>query len=323
MEKYIKELLFEHDCVIVPGLGAFLTQYISSDIHPITHKFTPPSRKPAFNEQLQTNDGLLITAVSLAENISREDAQAKVKAFVEDVKAHLNRINLYEFDEIGRIFYNTHDCLEFEPDTSINYLDESYGLPELFFKPIERNFTTTMNKPTKPDRPVRKPDTDPQEIPKSSNTGLIIFAIFFLLFSGATAFFYLNQDNQDLASINPFVLFKDKKEVVADVPESPAPEPVVAEPEPVIEEEPKHEDIITAETGRFFVIVGSFKNRENAYKMKDKFEMENQMVSVIEPYNKKNYYRVAVADFETKEIAKSRLKELKATYGNSIWILSY
>lgn len=319
MEKYIKELLFEHDCVIVPGLGGFLTQYISADIHPITHKFTPPAKRVAFNEQLQSNDGLLVTVVSQAENISRPEAARLVNDFVKKVKESIEKINLFELSEIGRLFYNKHNKLEFEPETSINYFEESYGLSELFFKPIERNFTT-MNKPSTTEKPLTKQDkkyTEPIEDKPASNTALIVFSILFLVFSGATAIFYLNQDNEDLASINPFVIFGDKKEVV----ETPKPAPVaVEEPAPVTEEPETSE--ISSTSGRFFVIAGSFKNRDNAYKLKEKFESENKTVSIIEPTGDKNFYRVAIADFDSKETAKASLKNLKASYGKSLWILS-
>lgn len=331
MEKYIKELLFEHDCVILPGFGGFLTQYVSAEVHPITHKFTPPSKRLAFNEQLKSNDGLLVTAVALKENIERIEASARVVSYVQELKEQLNRKNLVEIQDIGRVFYNTHDKLEFEPDLSINFFEESYGLPELFFKPIERNFTT-MNKPSKAERADKNfVENDPYTAHETTpnNNGLIVFAVLFLILCGATAFFYLNQDNQGLASINPFVLLKDKNEVAVEAPKAVTPPaPVIneaAEETEVAEvpEEPVTEKVITSQTGRFFIIAGSFKKKENAIKLKEKFETEGRSVTLIEPSGAKNNYRVSVADFDSKETALSRLADLKSTYGKSIWILSY
>jgi cell division protein FtsN len=330
MEKYIKELLFENDCVVVPGFGGFLTQYVSADIHPITHKFIPPFKKVAFNEQLQTNDGVLINAICQCELISKDEAIHKIKEFTDNAKDILSKRNLFELKDIGRFFYNTENKLEFEPETKTNYLEESYGLSEIFFKPIERNFTT-MNKPSQVGKPVRQKQANTseegQEGPKKSQAGLIIFAVLFLLLGGATTFLYFNQDNQDLASINPFVILQEQnKNTVVETPPVVVADTVAEEPiaEVTTEEQPiEREEVITSKTGRYFVVIGSFKRKDNAFKVKENFESQSQSVSIIEPYGKKKFYRVSIADFETIDEAKTKMEELKASYGKNIWILTY
>ncbi len=74
IEKYIKYLLFEHDCVVIPDFGGFIANYVSADIHPIRHTFVPPSKNIAFNEMLKLNDGLLVAHIANHEHISREEA---------------------------------------------------------------------------------------------------------------------------------------------------------------------------------------------------------------------------------------------------------
>ena len=85
IEVYIQALLFEHSCVVIPDLGGFITEHKSVEIHPITHRFTPPSKRIAFNEQLKVNDGLLANTIAREEGISMLDAYAKIKTFVNDV----------------------------------------------------------------------------------------------------------------------------------------------------------------------------------------------------------------------------------------------
>ena len=48
METYISELLYRHDCVILPGLGGFITNYRSAQIHPVSHTLRPPSKSISF-----------------------------------------------------------------------------------------------------------------------------------------------------------------------------------------------------------------------------------------------------------------------------------
>jgi cell division protein FtsN len=70
-------------------------------------------------------------------------------------------------------------------------------------------------------------------------------------------------------------------------------------------------------------VVGSFQNRDNAYKMMKKLQRKNIQATILEPNAGAEYYRVAVDDFETKDEAKDKLKDYKKTYGKSVWILSY
>ena len=56
IDKHINELLYNHDCVIVPEFGGFVTNYASAKIHPVQHTFTPPSKNIVFNKNLKNND---------------------------------------------------------------------------------------------------------------------------------------------------------------------------------------------------------------------------------------------------------------------------
>ena len=61
---HIRELLFKHDCVIIPGFGAFIGNYFPSHIDRNEGLFYPPVRRITFNRHLTGNDGLLIGHVS-------------------------------------------------------------------------------------------------------------------------------------------------------------------------------------------------------------------------------------------------------------------
>ncbi|MGN6647383.1 MAG: hypothetical protein ACTHJT_12735 [Cytophaga sp.] len=90
IESYISELVGNHDCVIVPGFGAFIAQPTSADIHPITHKFTAPGRTLGFNAQIKVNDGLLASEISVNEKISFNDANALIDEFVKKISSSLS-----------------------------------------------------------------------------------------------------------------------------------------------------------------------------------------------------------------------------------------
>ena len=58
LNQYISELLYRYECVVVPGLGAFLTHKVSAEIDAQAQVFSPPKKRLSFNEQLQQNDGV-------------------------------------------------------------------------------------------------------------------------------------------------------------------------------------------------------------------------------------------------------------------------
>ena len=70
ISKYISELLFLHDCVIIPQFGGFVGNNKSAVLNETTGIITPPSKEILFNLNLQTNDGLLINHISKSEGIS-------------------------------------------------------------------------------------------------------------------------------------------------------------------------------------------------------------------------------------------------------------
>ena len=70
LSKYISDLLYRYECVIVPNFGGFVTNEISAKVNHFTHTFYAPSKQLTFNSHLQNNDGLLANYVASTENIS-------------------------------------------------------------------------------------------------------------------------------------------------------------------------------------------------------------------------------------------------------------
>ncbi len=62
---FIRELLFGHDCVIVPGFGGFIGNYTPARIDKRTGTFYPPVKQISFNRNLNHNDGLLVGKISV------------------------------------------------------------------------------------------------------------------------------------------------------------------------------------------------------------------------------------------------------------------
>lgn len=58
--EHIEYLMTRHDCVTVPGWGAFIANYSIAEYDAVHEVFTRPCRTIGFNASVSHNDGLLV-----------------------------------------------------------------------------------------------------------------------------------------------------------------------------------------------------------------------------------------------------------------------
>ncbi|HNW56556.1 MAG TPA: SPOR domain-containing protein [Bacteroidales bacterium] len=134
---FIRELLFSHDCVIVPGFGGLLGNYTPAHIDKSTGTFFPPVKQISFNRNLNHNDGLLVGRISGSAGITYGDARNLVEDFVAEIRRKLERGEKVVFDNIGNFINNQEGNVQFEPDRIANYHLDSYGLESFQCLPLE------------------------------------------------------------------------------------------------------------------------------------------------------------------------------------------
>ena len=127
--RHIADLLYHHECVIVPDLGGFIKAYKPARIIHTTHEFFPPSGTVAFNSGLAINDGLLANYIASVENTSYREALYEIKKWVEKCHAAANKGEKVVLDGIGDLFINKSGKLEFNPSLLVNFNDDAFGLP--------------------------------------------------------------------------------------------------------------------------------------------------------------------------------------------------
>ena len=140
-DSYISELLFEHDCVIIPGLGGFITNWAHASVHPVQHTFYPPSKKVSFNAGLNKNDGLLASFIAQQEQISYEETLEVIEDYVKECQLQLENKKTVFINLVGRLQKDYEGNIQFWPDEKINWLSESYGLTKFVSPPIKRERT--------------------------------------------------------------------------------------------------------------------------------------------------------------------------------------
>jgi hypothetical protein len=158
---YISSLLLEHDCVIVPGLGGFVCNYRSSDIHPIRHTISPPSKAISFNKNLKQNDGLLIQHIAENSGIASSAATAMVSDWVNTATGLLKNKEQVVISKVGVLAADIEANIQFFPNEEVNYLKSSFGLRTITVPPVMRGkeieFTEKFRAETKHIGTARKP----------------------------------------------------------------------------------------------------------------------------------------------------------------------
>ena len=87
--RHIEYLLLRHDCVIVPGLGAFISASRPAKIDMQEGKILPPSKSLMFNQSVATDDGLLANSFARKTGMKFEEARQAVVHEVNDIKVCL------------------------------------------------------------------------------------------------------------------------------------------------------------------------------------------------------------------------------------------
>ena len=138
MVDLVADLLFKHNCVIVPGLGGFVSNYSKAEFKEEYQTILPARKRIAFNEKLHENDGLLINHVAKTKGISYSEAEVEVNKFVEYASERIHHHKSFEFKNVGTFYYTRENNVVFVPYEGINMLTDSYGLSPLKLRATQK-----------------------------------------------------------------------------------------------------------------------------------------------------------------------------------------
>jgi len=347
LEQYISELLFKYDCVIVPGLGGFVTNYKPATIQPIQNTFSPPSKSISFNKNLNNNDGLLANLIAQKENISFGVATKNIDDAVLLIQQNLKLKKRILLKDIGTLFLDNENRIQFEPQDTVNYLLGSYGLSVFQKQPIQR--ATIEEKITKEFKDRTAPLTIVKEGKKKS-TKWIAAAVIGIPLAFLAGWMPSNVDlsgNLNYANLNPFTpdaqavyaptksefIFNDTKESTIKEQIDLADEntyflsvsfnenetPVIVQ----LKERPVAEAVSTyvESTNRvlkYHIIGGCFSSKNNARKMVRKLKKAGFDASIVG--QRKGLWTVSYNSFATRREAVSALANAQ-DHNTKAWIL--
>lgn len=163
LSPYLRKLLLEHDCAIIPDFGGFVMQRHAARHATADQQMLPPSKTVGFNALLRTEDGLLAHEVCKSRHISYAQAADFVQQCVRDMKRDLMRGLEVKFDGVGCIQLSTDGNYDFRPEPQINLAPECYFLTPFALKEIPKT------EEVKSAETSLTPDGATAELPNSPN----------------------------------------------------------------------------------------------------------------------------------------------------------
>lgn len=316
---YIRSLLPEHDTVIIPGLGAFITRYKPAQIDEKSGEMKPPSKEVLFEPKIRNNDGLLAGKIAHEEGIALTEAYRKLENEREEIVYLLDKGEKVTLEELGVIWYDNNNDLRFSPSGKDIMLLDAYGLEE---EPIR-------NEPIKePEEDKTQEDTsggnnqtqDPfkEEVPpvyaeatlKDAGTppGRSSKAWWLLLFLipilGGAIYIFTRQPETVPPTEEPVSATPNPETAVpiADTARQDTlpiePSPVNAVPDTTTRNDGMQDtaNIITPDTTKYYLISGSFEDYENAQKFVRRLSQEGYQPFHLGKHG--SFYLVGVNTFD-------------------------
>lgn len=140
MIEHIEYLMLSNDCVVVPGFGAFIAQYTSSNNCAQNSTFTSPKRSISFNASINHNDGLLANSIAKKASIPYAEALKQIEKSTTICRQALSDGSEVPFGRLGFFISNAEGHIEFIPLHHELANDDFFGLQSFSFPTLaERN----------------------------------------------------------------------------------------------------------------------------------------------------------------------------------------
>jgi cell division septation protein DedD/nucleoid DNA-binding protein len=341
IDKHISRLLFDHECVILPEFGAFITRQYAAEVNPSTNMLRPTSKRVAFNSSIKENDGLLAQAISVHESISYTQALESISISIRSWKRILSAGKKVNLPGIGRLYLDNAAKVQFNPAIEINYDKASYGLNIFRTSGIQREIEIkqAIHKAIDKHIPEKTKKVQSKKLAPTLFRAAAVTAFVGLSIS-AGIYFGTHQKDDNLSGLSPYSYFSSEgiednvpstaKEVTddGDILSESEPTavvktidtPIATEKEVLTEsvDLPVQQKSASGITSGFHIVVGSFKLSNNASKYALALKAKGYDAYVAEGDSR--FSRVAIGNFSSPEAARAELTSIKNEVNSGAWI---
>ena len=317
-QQYIKELLYQHECVTVPNFGAFLTRSMNILIDTDSGLFVPPRKEVSFNSLLSNNDGVLAHYIAQKEKVSFEQALRRIEKEVISWKQRLNTQQL-SFPGIGEIRLNKQKKIIFYPDGKINFDLSAFGLSSFYRKPIKNSNNKLFNPPQKMEKENKENLMfTPGEKEEKRKPFLKYAAIGMIGIALAGSLYYFG--NQYVANEKIKSMELAQKKIKSNVQKATFDLGSVSKMNLSFNSEPEVIKNAPLDKTYFSVVAGSFRSIENAERLLKKLILDGFQAAFTE-VNPEGLYRVAYGRFVSKREALNLHNYIRYALKEDAWFL--
>ncbi len=324
------ELLRLHDCVIIPDLGGFIANYRPAEMDLAANKFFPPKKEVVFSNKLNKNDGLLVNHLCETEGLGYFEARKIVAEYTDEAWSKLENGETLEFPQIGTLRFDKNDKLIFEPAVTENLLLDTFGMEGFHFPELTRNEPLPAKQVFR-DKEAVRPVFASRKVKRALIAIPIVLALALIpvarmtmtdgsLMKPQTSVAASLPLNESPASVTPSysptnvspltdnnaAAVTEQNSVDNTLPETTTtvadnqPEPVQSEPTPTKVTPPK---------GKYHLIGGCFKNKENADKLVSQMMMKGFQPEI--ETLKGGAFRVTIQSYADRQEALLALDSLQ------------
>lgn len=136
LAKMVKELVTDHDCVTLPGVGCFVAELVPSSFTDRGYTILPPYRRLYFSPR-QEGDTLLVDLYAKANDISQDDSAKILQVFLEEMKEVLKVKKTIVFPGLGRLRATRENHFFFVADEDLDIYPGGFGLQPISLKTHE------------------------------------------------------------------------------------------------------------------------------------------------------------------------------------------
>ena len=120
-------MFWDHDCVMLPGLGGFVCNPRSAWYDEAKRQIVPPSRDVLFNARLTTNDGLVANELMAKRGVMYPEALKAVEALVVHLQQQLEVGTTVELPGLGKLYREEDQQVRFMADAEFERMLQSFG----------------------------------------------------------------------------------------------------------------------------------------------------------------------------------------------------
>ncbi len=310
IEEHISELLYEHDCVIVPEFGGFIGNYTPARVDEVKHLFEPPRKKILFNKGLIQNDGLLANHLSIREQVTYAEALKHIANEVNRYRSALKDTKRIVFENIGVLYTDESNNLVFQPDEKVNYLPEAFGLSAFYHLPVEN------------EKPIEKESVVVQMHKERSRLRPYAVAAAIGALVASTFWFTLNE-TKIADNYSSFNLFSKKEAAqyvfTADNSIDNLNRPIPKDSLTIYVKEPVALKTTIISSSAYHIVAGCFRIYDNAQNMIGILKKKNVEATIVGK-TPEGLYIVGCGKFNSYTEAETQLDSFRKNVQEEAWV---